>query len=115
MKYQIDCFWSTNKGQEDPVAMLKDFAKDTILLHMKDGVCRQQAAGGGMVNGLLDMKIDLLPLGQGTLPIRDLMAAAPEQVEAVIVELDYCSVEMVSAIEQSYKFMTSNGLAVGNK
>lgn len=115
VKYQMDCFWSTNKGQEDPVAMLKDFAKDTILMHMKDGQCRQQAGGGGMVNGLLDMKIDLMPLGTGTLPIADLMAAAPEQVEAVIVELDYCTEEMVGAVEKSYRFMTENGLAAGNK
>lgn len=115
VKYEMDCFWSTNKGQEDPVAMLKEFAKDTILLHMKDGQCRQQAGGGGMVNGLLDMKIDLMPLGTGTLPIADLMAAAPEQVEAVIVELDYCTEEMQSAVEKSYRFMTENGLAVGNK
>ena len=115
VKYQLDCFWSTNKGQEDPVAMLKDFSKDTILMHMKDGQCRQQAGGGGMVNGLLDMKIDLMPLGTGTLPIADLMAAAPEQVEAVIVELDYCTEEMVGAVEKSYRFMTENGLAVGNK
>ena len=84
-------------------------------MHMKDGQCRQQAGGGGMVNGLLDMKIDLMPLGTGTLPIADLMAAAPEQVEAVIVELDYCTEEMVGAVEKSYRFMTENGLAVGNK
>ena len=115
VKYQIDCFWSTNKGVEDPVAMLKKFADKTILLHMKDGICVQKAAEGGMVNGLLDMKIDLMPLGTGTLPIKDLIANAPEQTQAVIVELDYCNVEIVSAIEQSYRFLTSNGLAAGNK
>ncbi len=115
VKYQIDCFWSTNKGTEDPVEMLKKYARDTILLHMKDGVCKQQAGGGGMVNGLLDMKIDLMPLGTGTLPIKELIAAAPDQVEAVIVELDYCTVEIVSAIEQSYRFMVENGLASGNR
>ncbi len=115
VKFQMDCFWSTNKGTEDPVAVLKEFGSDVISLHMKDGICRQQAAGGNMVNGLLDMKIDLLPLGTGTLPVRELMAAAPESAEAVIVELDYCSVEMFKAIEDSYRFMISNGLAYGNK
>jgi sugar phosphate isomerase/epimerase len=115
VKYQIDCFWSTNKGREDAVAMLKDFAKDTILLHMKDGVCRQQAQNAGMKDGLLDMKIDLLPLGTGDLPIPALIAAAPEQAGAVIVELDYCTEEMFGALEKSYRYMTENGLAAGNK
>ena len=115
VKFQMDCFWSTNKGSEDPVAILKQFADRTVLIHMKDGVCKQNAANGGMVNGLLDMKIDLLPLGTGTLPIKDLVAAMPEHIETIVVELDYCDIDMTEAIAQSYQFMTKNGLAAGNK
>lgn len=115
VNYEIDCFWSTNKGTEDSVAMLKKFADKTVMIHMKDGVCKQQAGGGGMVNGLLDMKIDLLPLGTGTLPIPELVKAMPEQAKAIIVELDYCEVEMWKALTDSYNYMTSNGLAAGNK
>ena len=119
VKYEIDCFWSTNKGVEDSVANLKTFLKDTILLHMKDGVCRQAAKNDGMKNGLLDMKIDLLPLGTGDLPIKDLIGVANTapagQIKTVVVELDYCEVEMYEALEKSYRFMTENGLAEGNK
>ena len=96
MKYQIDCFWSTNLGTEDPVEMLNMFAKDTVLIHMKDGVCKQQAANAGM-------------------PIGKLIAAVPEQVETVIVELDYCCKEMHTALRESYEYMTGNGFAEGNK
>ena len=115
VKFEIDCFWSTNLGTEDPVEMLKKFAKDTILLHMKDGKCKQSVDGNKMVNGILDRKVELMPLGKGDLPIADLVAAAPEQVQAVIVELDYCNEEIVSAIEQSYKFMVGSGIVTGNK
>ena len=115
VKFEIDCFWSTNMGQEDPVAMLKQFASRTTLIHMKDGVCKQKTQNAGMVNGLLDMKVDLLPLGTGTLPIKDLVAVAPASVKTIVVELDYCEIEMWKAIEESYRFMTSNGLAQGNK
>ena len=59
-------------------------------------------------------EIELVPLGQGDLPIRELVAMAP-RVDAVIVELDYCNVEMFQAIEESYRFMTGNALAAGNK
>lgn len=115
VKYEIDCFWSTNLGVEDPVKMLDLFAKDTILLHMKDGVASQKVGGDNMVNGILERHVELMPLGTGTLPIKDLIAHAPAQTQAVIVELDYCNTEMVSAITQSYKYMTENGLAAGNK
>lgn len=115
LKYQIDCFWSTNLGHEDAVEMLKIFAADTISMHMKDGVCKQDVGGKQMVNGILDRKVDLMPLGTGTLPIRELVANAPESAKAIIVELDYCNIDMMTAIEQSYRFMTENGLAAGNK
>ena len=115
VKYEIDCFWSTNLGTEDPVEMLKKFADDTILIHMKDGKVKQNVGGKAMVNGILDRKVDLMPLGTGDLPIKDLVAAAPEQVETIVVELDYCNIDMNTAIEQSYKYMVENGLAKGNK
>ena len=115
LKYQIDCFWSTNRGTENPVDMLKIFADDTISMHMKDVFVKQNVSGDKMVNGILDRKVELMPLGQGDLPIKDLVANAPASAEAIIVELDYCNVEMWQAIEESYKFMTENGLAEGNK
>jgi hypothetical protein len=117
VKYQMDCFWSTNKGTEDAVEMLKLFADSTISIHMKDGVCRQEAAVDGMKNGLLDMKIDLMTLGTGDLPIKELVEAAPESVKSIVVELDYVAegLDMWTAIEDSYKYMTSNGFAEGNK
>ncbi len=115
VKYEIDCFWSTNLGAEDPVEMLKLFAKDTILMHMKDGVVKQNVNGDGMVNGILDRKVELMPLGTGDLPIKELVAAAPAQVQTIVVELDYCNIDMKTAIAQSYKYMVENGLAAGNK
>ena len=115
VKYQIDCFWSTNLGAEDPVEMLKLFARDTILLHMKDGTVKQKVDGKKMVNGILDREVNLLPLGTGELPIKQLIAAMPEQVETITVELDYCNIDMFTALEQSYRYMTENGLAAGNK
>ena len=115
VKYEIDCFWSTNLGAENAVEMLKIFAKDTILIHMKDGVVAQKVDGKKMVNGLLERHVDLLPLGTGTLPIKELVAAIPDQVQTIVVELDYCNIDMFDAIAQSYKYMTENGLAAGNK
>lgn len=115
VKYQMDCFWSTGLGKEDPVEMLKLFKDDVISIHMKDGVSEQRVAGNDMVNGILERKVDLMPLGTGTLPIKDLVKEIPDAVDTIIVELDFCNIDMMTAIEQSYKYMTENGLAKGNK
>lgn len=115
LKFQIDCFWSTNLGVEDPVEMLKLFADDTISIHMKDGVCKQDVGGREMVNGILERKVELMPLGTGTLPIKELVAAAPDSAQAIIVELDYCNIDMLTAVEQSYRYLVENGLALGNR
>lgn len=115
LKFEMDCFWSTNLGKENAVEMLKMFADSTILLHMKDGFCNQNVSGDKMVNGLLERKVDLRALGTGDLPIKELIKAMPASVESVIVELDYCNIDMMTAIEQSYTFMTENKLAAGNK
>ena len=68
-----------------------------------------------MVNGILERKVDLMPLGTGSLPIPELIAVMPDTVEAVIVELDFCNEEMHSALQKSYDYMISNGFAEGNK
>ena len=47
--------------------------------------------------------------------IKKIVDAMPDTVETIIVELDYCNTEMFKAIEMSYKFMTENGIAAGNK
>ena len=86
-----------------------------IFLHIKDGVLRQKKAEQTMVNGLLDRKIDLVSLGEGDLDIKGVIAAAPDTVRSVIVELDYCNIDMTEAIARSYKYMTQNGFALGNR
>ncbi len=114
VKYEIDCFWSTALGKEDSVRMLDLFAKDTILIHMKDGDSCQKVGGKDMVNGILERHVELTPLGKGKLPIRKLVEHMPAQVEAIIVELDFCNVEMVKALTESYRYMIDNRLAEGN-
>lgn len=115
VKYQIDSFWSTNLGKEDPVEMLKIFAEDTVSLHIKDGFSSQVVSGNDMVNGILERKVELTPLGQGNLPIGEIIKVMPDSVESVVVELDFCCEEMHTALQKSYDYMTKNNYAEGNK
>ncbi len=114
MKYQIDCYWSSCNGTVDPCEVLKTFKDDIVSIHMKDGAYTS-CKSCEMKNGYLDCKIDLLPLGDGELPIADLVPLIPGDVPHIIVELDYCSIEMFEALQRSYNYLTSNGLAVGKK
>lgn len=113
--FEMDCFWSTNFGEEDAVEMLNIFADRTVLIHMKDGLLKQSQEELNVTNGTLDRKIELRALGTGELDIKSLVANLPTKVDSIIVELDYCNIDMIQAIEQSYKYMTENGLAAGNK
>ncbi|MBP5183139.1 MAG: sugar phosphate isomerase/epimerase [Lentisphaeria bacterium] len=115
VQFQLDVYWSTNFGEEDAVEYVKKFSDRLIFLHIKDGVLRQKKAEQTMVNGLLDRKIDLVSLGEGDLDIKNVIAAAPDTVRSVIVELDYCNIDMTEAIARSYKYMTQNGFALGNR
>jgi hypothetical protein len=55
-------------------------------------------------------------VGSGTLPIPEIIDAAdPDVVEWLIVELDEAAGDMMAAVEQSYDYLVSNGLASGNK
>jgi sugar phosphate isomerase/epimerase len=115
VKFQMDAFWSSNFGAEDPAEMMKKFADRIILVHLKDGLFVQPDDNTKMVNGFLDRKLELKALGTGAMNLPEIFAAIPERVNNVIVELDYCNTDMFEAIEQSYKYLTSNGLAAGNK
>jgi sugar phosphate isomerase/epimerase len=115
VSFQMDSFWSTNFGAEDAVEMLKTFADRTILLHVKDGILKQSRQELKVTHGTLDRKVELRALGAGELDIRGLVAALPERVGDIIVELDYCNIDMFTAIEESYRYMVENGLAAGNR
>jgi sugar phosphate isomerase/epimerase len=115
VKFQIDAFWSSNFGEEDAAEMLKLFADRTILVHIKDGLLKQEKQELKVTHGTLDRKIELRALGSGELDIKSVVANLPNAVDHIIVELDYCNIDMLKAIEMSYKYMTENGLGAGTK
>ncbi len=100
--FEIDAYWSSNFQANDPAEQLKKFAKRTPYLHIKDGPLEKDKA--------------MMALGTGKMDIPKLLKSAdPKVLRWIIVELDRCDTDMVEAIEKSYKYMISNGLAEGNK
>ena len=101
--FEIDTYWATNFGANDPAEQVAKFKARTILLHIKDGTFVQD---GHMV-----------PVGSsGRIDFKKVIAAAdPALLRWLVVELDSCETDMFDAIGKSYRFLVDNRLAEGNR
>jgi len=97
---EIDTYWVKAAGR-DPVEVVKEIGARAPLLHIKDGPG---------VRGRPQVAV-----GQGTLDIPGIIQAGENSAELLVVELDECATDMMTAVEQSYRYLTAKGLARGNK
>lgn len=99
---ELDVYWC-KFGKNDPVEVIGKYGKRLPLLHIKDGMLEEgKHVHTAVGSGLLDM-----PAIIG--------AADPDTLEYVVVELDACETDMMEAVRKSYEYLTTNGLAEGNK
>lgn len=101
LQLQIDTYWCSNFGQNDPVEMVAKYKDRAPLLHIKDGP-------------LTDHKADHVAVGQGKMDIPGVVKAADESVlKWLIVELDRCATDMLQAVRESCEYLKSAGLGHG--
>lgn len=98
--FEIDTYWVKTAGV-DPAAVVKELGPRAPVLHIKDGPA---------VRGQ-----PMTAVGEGTLDFAAIAKAAGRNTEWMVVELDSCATDMFDAVKRSYAYLTSNGLAVGNK
>ncbi len=98
--FELDTYWAQSAGA-DPVAMVKLFGNRAPLLHVKDG-----PAGP-------DTDADMVAVGDGVVDYPAIIAAAGGNVQWLIVELDRCATDMMTAVERSYQYLVEEGLAHG--
>ncbi len=99
---QTDIIWASNFGKADPVAFVRKHAKKINTLHVKDGP---------LVEGK-----NWLAVGSGKVKVADCVKAAdPSVLKWLIVELDACDTDMLTAVRESYQFLTRNKLGTGKK
>ncbi len=99
---ELDVFWAGNFGANDPVQMVKRFAPKMQFLHLKDGFYPANPDDHSVV--------DMRPLGEGQLPIPEIAAATPENVQQIIVELDKSNIDMVESVRRSHDYLQRIGL-----
>lgn len=92
---EVDTYWAAVGGQ-DPVALLSRLGERVQALHVKDGPATT------------DNK-DQVAVGSGTLPIRDIVEAAPHALR--VIELDDSRGDRFQAVADSFAWLTEQGLA----
>ncbi len=102
LKCEIDTYWASNFGANDVPAIVAKYASRAPLLHIKDG--------------LFDREKPQKPLGAGRMDLARVIHAADDNVlQWLVVELDNSDRDMLQAVEESYSYLTGNGLARGGR
>jgi sugar phosphate isomerase/epimerase len=98
VSFELDIYWIQTAGA-DAAGIVKRFGRRAPLLHVKDGPAVQDAP--------------MTAVGQGTLDIPGIVAAGRGATEWLIVELDHCATDMMTAVAESYGYLVNEGLGHG--
>jgi sugar phosphate isomerase/epimerase len=102
LKLEIDTYWAANFGVEDPAEHVARHKERTVLLHIKDGP---------LVKGKAHVAV-----GSGKMNIPSVVNAAdPKVLRWLVVEIDHSDTDVLTAVRESYQYLTQSGLALGNK
>ena len=101
VQFEVDTYWAANFGAVDVAAEVARVKRRAPLLHIKDGPLVKGEAHVAVGDGRMDIPAIL-------------DAADPQVLEWVIVELDACDTDMMTAVEKSYRYLTTRKLAAGN-
>jgi len=97
---QLDVYWACNFGRIDVPAFVAAHRSRIPSLHVKDGPLVAGAPHSAVGSGRMDIP-------------RCIRAADPNVLEWVIVELDSCATDMMTAVRESYRYLVSHSLAEG--
>lgn len=92
---EVDTYWSV-VGGADPVALLRRLGERVAAVHVKDGPGTAET-------------LDQVAVGSGSLPVPEIVAAAPGALR--VVELDDTRGDMFDALAASRAYLVERGLA----
>ena len=98
--FEVDTYWAQTAGL-DAAGVVAEFGNRAPLLHIKDGPATQAD--------------NMVAAGQGIMDIPGVIAAGGDNTEWLVVELDRCATDMLTAVSESYAYLVGEGLARGNK
>jgi sugar phosphate isomerase/epimerase len=95
VRLEVDTYWVA-VGGVDPVALLQRLGDRVVALHVKDGPVTRD-------------NLDQVAVGSGTMPVRDIISAAPDALR--VIELDDSRDDRFDAVAASVRYLTEEGLA----
>jgi len=98
--FEVDTYWVKTAGL-DPVAVIRQLGQRAPLLHIKDGPATIEAP--------------MVAAGSGVMDIPSLVQAGAGHTEWLVIELDRCATDMLTAVEESYRYLVEEGLGHGRK
>ena len=100
--FELDCYWAAQAGH-DPLTLMRLLGKRLKMVHLKD-----RAAGAVVSYDMGPSSAHFVPIGQGTLDWRAIMAEAERlNVEYYFMEQDQTKGPPIQALRESYRYMES--------
>jgi sugar phosphate isomerase/epimerase len=96
--FEVDTYWAETAGASAADALRK-LGDRAPLLHIKDGPCTPNDP--------------MVAVGEGKMDFHKVLAAATS--EWLIVELDRCATDMLTAVEKSYQYLAREGFGHGRQ
>ncbi|MCA9915393.1 MAG: sugar phosphate isomerase/epimerase [Anaerolineae bacterium] len=98
IQFEVDTYWVQTAGH-NPTDVIRELGNRAPLLHIKDGPCVKD--------------VPMTAAGEGMVDIPGVVAAAEDSADWMIVEIDHCATDMQAAVQKSYQYLTTKGLAHG--
>lgn len=98
--FELDTYWIQSAGL-DPADVVKRFGSRASMLHIKDGT------------DPADTKSPMVAVGSGIVDIPSVVEAGREHAKWLVVELDRCATDMLTAVRQSFSYLIEEGLGYG--
>ena len=92
--FELDLYWATVAGL-DGAALVREMGSRAPFLHVKDGPATRHDP--------------MVAVGDGTLDFPAILGAAEGNAEWLVVELDECATNMLTAVERSYRYLVDEG------
>ena len=104
--FEVDTYWAKVAGK-NPADVVRKFGSRVEMLHIKDGPARYTESLDS------DEPEPMVAAGQGTQNFPEIVEATGDNAPWMIVELDNCATDMMTAVKESYQYLISNNLAEG--
>jgi sugar phosphate isomerase/epimerase len=98
---EVDTYWVEVAGHSS-ADLVTQLGARAPLLHIKDGPANAD-----------DRNAPMTAVGQGRLDIPAIARAGDAHAEWLVVELDHCATDMLTAVKDSFTYLTEGGLAHG--